>query len=133
VREIAGEAQQHGRALLGRQGVDALPHSVVTDLRTFRRGNLGQLSHRDGPALAGAEVVERLAVGDGQDPRARVTGPHPRVGAHRRQERLLKAVVGGVAAHGGDQEAPHVVAVSVEEALERLLRHRGTTPQATSS
>jgi hypothetical protein len=65
VREVAGEAQQHGRALLGRQRVDALPHAAVADVRALGRRHLGKVADGHGPPLARAEVVERLAVRDG--------------------------------------------------------------------
>jgi hypothetical protein len=113
--------------------VHACPDSVVGRRWRLRGGDLGQVADRHGAALAGAEVIERLAVRDRQHPRARVARLHARIGTQRRQEGLLEGVVGRVAAHGRHEKAPHVVAVRIEEALKRLLGHVITTPQGPIS
>ena len=63
--------------------------------------------------------VDRLAVRDRQHPGAQIgVRAQLRIGAQRREERLLKRVIGVVAPERGDEEAQHVVALRVEEALE---------------
>jgi hypothetical protein len=65
-------------------------------------------------------VVERLARRDRQDPPPQVVGvPQARIGAQRRQERLLEAVVRVVRADGRVQETVDVGPVLLEEARER--------------
>jgi hypothetical protein len=79
--------------------------------------------------------VERLVVRDRQHPCAQVRSrPQPLVRAQRRQERLLEGIVGVVAPDGRDEEAQHIVAVGVEEALEgRQAAHADQTRGAGGS
>src|SRR5207237_8450434 len=78
------------------------------------------VSHRNRAPRASAVGVERLAVRDRENPRAQVrVWTQARICAHRRHERLLKAVLDLAATHRRAQEAPHVFAIAVEEALKR--------------
>jgi hypothetical protein len=64
-------------------------------------------------------MVDRLAVRDGEQPRAEIAGViQLRVRAECGDEGLLEAVLGVMGADGGDQEAEHVGAVLVEQCLE---------------
>ena len=73
VAQVAGVAQQHGGALLGRQVAHARP-DVSSSAARRRRGSAtsGTSLDRDRPARPGAVVVDRLAVRDRQHPRAQV-------------------------------------------------------------
>ena len=74
-------------------------------------------------ARARAMRVERLAVRDRQHPRPQVrVRAQARIGAQRRDERLLEAVLGLAAPDRGDQKAPDVLAVGVEKALKGRRR-----------
>jgi hypothetical protein len=65
-------------------------------------------------------VVDRLAVGDRQQPAAQVVGvAEPWVGAERRQECLLEAVLGVGAADGAAQGRHHDPGVLADQCLER--------------
>ncbi len=69
-------------------------------------------------AAAGADVIERLAVRDGQDPAAQVRRvPEPGICAQRGEPRLLVAVVCVGAADERDQEPVDVACVRVEQLL----------------
>ena len=124
MRQVTGIAQRHGRPLLGRQAADQLPEAVGWQL-VARVGADGarpsgrfQFRHRDGPPSMGPVVVDRLAVGDRQQPGAQVGRvAQPWVGAHRRDERLLEAVVG---VDGPDLALPPKVAVSLALGLHEL-------------
>ena len=71
------------------------------------------------PAPVRAVGVDRLAVRDREHPRPQVgVAAQPRVRAQGRQERLLEAVVGLLAADRRHQEPVHVIAVLIEEHLE---------------
>jgi hypothetical protein len=65
-------------------------------------------------------VVDRLAVGDGDQPSAQVVAVlELRVGAQRGQEGLLKAVVRVDPADRAPQDSEHLAGVIVEQLLER--------------
>jgi len=71
-------------------------------------------------------MIDRLAMGDRQQPAAQVTVVlELRVRPQRREEGLLKAVLGVAWTDAGDQESQHVVLMAFEQLLERgqLLRH----------
>jgi hypothetical protein len=67
--------------------------------------------------------VDRLAVGDRHDPRAQVGRARARIRAQRAQECVLEAIVDLVVRHDRGQEAVDLVAVAVEEDLERRPPH----------
>ena len=74
----------------------------------------------DGPAPAGAVVVDRLAMRDREQPGAQVARVlQARVGAQGGDEGLLEAVLGVVGADGRHQEPEHVGAVLIHQRLKR--------------
>ena len=82
--------------------------------RTRARGASSASTSATGSARRARRAVrvERLAVRDRQHPRPQVrAGAQARVGAQRRDERLLEAVLGLVAPDRRDQKAPHDLAV----------------------
>ena len=94
VGEVAAVAQRHRRSLLRRQGADRRPDPVVSGSGSST-GDLGRLGDRQRPAPVGAVMVDRLAVGDRQQPAAQVVGVvELRVGAQGGEEGLLEAVLG---------------------------------------
>ncbi len=119
VGQIAGVAQRHGGALLRRQRRDDGPDSIVAR-KVDGPGFLRDLGDRQRTAPACAVVIDRLAVRDRQQPAAQVAVVvQLRIGAQRRQEGLLEAVIGIGAADGAAQHGHHVPGVLVEEGLER--------------
>jgi hypothetical protein len=105
--------------LLWRQRDDGQPDPVVTRLRSLDR-DLGDFGHRDRTASPGAVVVDRLAVGDRDQPAAQVAVVlELRVGTQRRQERLLEAVLGALAPDRPAQHGHHLGRVLVDQDLER--------------
>ena len=123
VRQVAAVAERHRGPLLRRQRADGLPEPLV-GLRqaVFGRG-LGDLGDRDRPASAGAMVVDRLAVGDRQQPAAQVARvAELGIGAQRRQKGLLEAVLGSVAADGAAQDSHHRGGMLVQNGLKRRQR-----------
>ena len=103
---------------MGGSSRTSIPQAVVGQLGVVV-GDLRDLLHGHGVAFAGAVGVERLAVGDGEHPGAQVrVRSESGIGTHRGHEGLLKAVVGVGPPDRGDQEAPHVVAVVLQEPLE---------------
>src|SRR5207244_3007522 len=119
VREVAREAQQHGGPLLRWKLVDTRPEAVVALGARRGRDVRQRVAGGDRAAGAGAMMIEGLAVRDREHPGPQVrVGAQAGIGAHRREEGLLEAVVGVAAADGRDEEAPDVLAVFVEEALE---------------
>ncbi len=93
------EAQHDRRALTRRAARDRVPQ-LARRARCGARAAHGsstavELGDRQRPPGPRAVGVERLAVGDRQHPGAQVrVRPQARVGAQRRDERLLKAVLG---------------------------------------
>ena len=78
---------------------------------------------RDRPSTAAAVVVDRLVVGDGEQPGVEVAGVRQSVvGAERRDERVLENVLGVVRADRGDEVSEHVGRVLLEHLLERWKR-----------
>ena len=95
-----------------------------------RRGPLGNLLDRDRAAIRRAVRVERLSLGDPEQPPAQVgLVAEPGICPKRRQHRLLPAVLGVDRAHAGRQIAVNVGPVLVEERLERWQPHVKETPQ----
>ena len=81
-------------------------------------GKLRDVGHRDRPAAAGADVIDRLAVRDGEDPGLQVGGvAQTRIGAQRRDPGLLVAIIGVDATDAGDEKAMHVASVVVDQGL----------------
>jgi hypothetical protein len=70
-------------------------------------------------ARRSTQVVDRLVVGDRQQPgtRCRVRS-QPGIGAQRGEERFLEAVLGSVDADHRAQGAPDVLAVALKQILE---------------
>ena len=120
VGQVACEAQGDRGSLLRRQPCDSPPDAGLT-VRLRSRCDFRRVGHRDRAPLAGPVIVDRFAVGDRQQPAAQISVViELRVGPQRRQERLLKAVLGVVRPHGRDQKAEDVALV----ALEQLLKGR---------
>jgi hypothetical protein len=114
VGEIAGVAEGHGGALFWRQCTDQRPDPLVQLGLRGDAGNLLRLRDRQRPASVGTVVVDRLAMGDGQQPTAQIAVvAQLRVGPQRRQEGLLEAVLGVAPADGAAQHRHHVGGVVV--------------------
>ena len=104
---------------------DRLPQLTILCARAHLRPSIQHLDLRDRHRPAGmlAVGVDRLAMGDRQHPGLQVrAGAQPRVCLQCGDERLLEAVLGLDRAHRGNQKAPDVLAMAVEEALERRRR-----------
>jgi len=130
MRKICDVAQDDRRTLARRQLVHGLPKRLVRrrwacvalgGAAVLGDGDVRERQRTPRPRAVG---VERLAVGDRENPRAQVrVATQPRVRAQRGDERLLEAVVGLARTDGRDEKAPYRVAVCVEKALEgRQLR-----------
>ena len=75
---------------------------------------------------AEAHRIGRLAVGDGEQPRAKVLAvAESRVGAQGSHERLLEAILRRVRPDASDEEPMQLDGVVVDEALKRRQAHAG--------
>ena len=116
---------------------------LIAAMATYGVGYVARLAGADAPGLdllgrdraSGPRpvVVERLAVRDRQKPAAEVVRvAQARVGAERRDHRLLEAVVGVDGPDGADEKPQDGIRVIVEQALKRrghvtsTCRPRGT-------
>ena len=83
-------------------------------------GDLGHLGDRHRPPTPGAVVVDRLAMGDRDQPAAQVAVVlQLRVGTQGGEEGLLEAVLGVGAADSPPQHRHHIGGVLVDQSLER--------------
>jgi hypothetical protein len=127
VGQVAGEAQENGGPLTLRQPADRRPHLGLLVSRQRRRP-LGQVVRGQRAAAARPGRIDRLSPRDRQDPGAQVrVGAQARIRAQRGDERLLEGVVGIVRADQRPQEPEDLVAVGIEERLERWKGHVSIT------
>jgi ribokinase len=120
VREVVSVAKDDGGTFLLGQAVGELCELLVCRRRILRR-LLDEFRLRPGAT----EHVRRDVARDREHPRPQVLAVlESTVRAERSQECLLKGVVRSLAPESAAQEAHHLAAVLVVEALERWDRHR---------
>ena len=119
-------ASPFGELLVG-QRLHQVPQRVI--LRMGDAGGLlGQIIYRHCTASVTAMRVHRFAIRDRQHPRLHVRPiAQRRVRAQCGQERLLERIVHVVWADESRQESVDLLAVPVEESLERWRPHTGRT------
>ncbi len=107
------------------QRAHGAPQAVVGGPMRWRRQPLLDPIQVSGPmALPRANRIGRLALRDHVEPGPQVVGvAQPRIGAQRREERLLQAVLRVNGADAGDQEAMQLGGVVVDQPLERGQLH----------
>ena len=133
VGEVVGEPVGHRHRLLGRQASNRLPDLGIQGGAMGGVGGDDSVEHshviggqrRPGPA---AMVVDRLAMGDREQPAAQVGGvAQGWVGAERGDEGLLETVVGIRRAHDSNQQTVDVALVLVQQSLEGGKDHTKLT------
>jgi len=118
------------RSLLAGKGADPAPETVVgrlvgSDTRLASRRHPVQVDARRSTRVASHDV-DGLAMGDGVQPGTQVLPvTEPRIGAQRRDERVLQAILGQVRTDGRGQEPMQLRGMRVHQHLEGWQAHVG--------